>query len=104
MFKKGLIDLIIELFLYLIEKLIIIATKVHRIADRIDNKIVFNDIERNCSLKKLVLNLNDQFKISSIGKIKPINIGIKHIKKHTEDPIELNLFTCVGLKFDPMVE
>tara|TARA_Y100001934_G_scaffold120376_1_gene147169 strand:+ start:831 stop:1085 length:255 start_codon:yes stop_codon:yes gene_type:complete len=84
--------------------LIIIAIKVHRIAERIDNKIVFNDIEKNCSLKKLVLNLNDQFKISSKGKIKPINIGIKHIKKHTKDPIELNLFTCVGLKFDPRVE
>ena len=78
--------------------------KVHRIAERIDNKTVFNDIEKNCSLKKLVLNLKDQFKISSIGNIKPINIGTKHTKKHTEDPRELNLFTCVGLKFDPMVE
>ena len=76
----------------------------HRIAERIDNKTVFNDIEKNCLLKKLELNLNDQFKISSIGKIKPINIGIKHKKKHIEDPSELNLFTCVGLKFDPMVE
>ena len=103
MFKKGFIDLIKELFLYLIEKLIIMAIKVHRIAERIDNKTVFNDIEKNCSLKKLVLNLKDQFKISSIGNIKPINIGIKHTKKHTEDPSELNLVTCVGLKFDPMV-
>tara|TARA_Y100001935_G_C16973156_1_gene345083 strand:+ start:315 stop:548 length:234 start_codon:yes stop_codon:yes gene_type:complete len=77
---------------------------VHRIAERIDNKTVFNDIEKNCLLKKLELNLNDQFKISSIGKIKPINIGIKHVIKHIEDPSKLNLFTCVGLKFDPMVE
>ena len=104
MFKKGLIDLITELFLYLIEKLIVIAIKVHRIAERIDNKTVFNDIEKNCSLKKLVLNLKDQFKISSTGNIKPINIGTKHTKKHTEDPSELNLFTGVGLKFDPIVE
>ena len=104
MFKKGFIDLITALFLYLIEKLIIIAIKVQRIADRIDSRTVFNDIERNCSLKKLVLYLNDQFKISSIGKIKPTNIGTKHTKKHIEDPKELNLFTGVGLKFDPMVE
>ena len=104
MFKKGFIDLITELFLYLIEKLIIIAIKVHRIAERIDNKTVFNDIEKNCSLTKLVLNLKDQFKISSTGKIKPINIGTKHTKKHTEDPSVPNLVTCVGLKFDPMVE
>ncbi len=104
MFKKGFIDLITELFLYLIEKLIIIAIKVHRIAERIDNKTVFNDIEKNCSFTKLVLNLKDQFKISSTGKIKPINIGTKHTKKHTEDPSELNLFTGVGLKFDPIVE
>ena len=104
MFKKGFIDLITGLFVYLIEKLIIIAIKVHRIAERIDNKTVFNDIEKNCSLTKLVLNLKDQFKISSTGKIKPINIGTKHIKKHAEDLSELNLFTGVGLKFDPIVE
>ena len=61
---------------------------------------MFNDIEKNCSLKKLVLNLKDQFKISSIGKIKPINIGIKHAIKHTDDLSELNLLTDVGLKFD----
>tara|TARA_B100001250_G_C19507266_1_gene660085 strand:+ start:445 stop:708 length:264 start_codon:yes stop_codon:yes gene_type:complete len=86
------------------EKLIIIAIKVQRIAERIDSKIVFIDIEKNRSLKKSVLNLKDQFKISSIGKIKPINIGIKHAIKHTDDLSELNLLTDVGLKFDPMVE
>ena len=104
MFKKGFIDLITELFLYLIEKLMIIAIKVQRIAERIDSKIVFNDIEKNCLSKKPVLNLKDQFKISSIGKIKPINIGTKHARKHREDPVELSLLTGVGLKFDPIVE
>ena len=82
----------------------VIAIKVQRIAERIDKKIVFNDIEKNCLSKKPALNLKDQFKISSTGKIKPINIGTKHTKKHTEDPSELNLFTGVGLKFDPIVE
>ena len=81
----------------------IIAITVQRIAEKIDRKTVFNDIEKNCSSKKLELNLKDQFKISSIGKINPINIGTKHNRKHPNDLKEVNFFTGVGLKFDAMV-
>ena len=104
MFRKGFIDLIVGLFLYLIEKLMVIAIKVQRIAERIDKKIVFNDIEKNCLSKKPALNLKDQFNISSNGKIKPINIGTKHARKHRKDPKESSFLTNVGLKFDPTVE
>ena len=104
MFRNGLINLIAELFWYLIEKLMIIAMKVQRMAERTESEIVFNAIEKNCSSKKPVLNFRDQFKISIIGKTKPINIGIKHTRKHPNDPNETSLLTGVGLKFDEMVE
>ena len=82
----------------------IIAITVQRIAEKIDRKTVFNDIEKNCSSKKLELNLKDQFKISSIGKTNPINIGIKHTRKHKKDCWEDRFFIGIGLKFDEIVE
>ena len=81
----------------------IIAITVQRIAEKIDRKTVFNDMEKNCWSKKLELNLKDQFKISSIGKINPINTGTKHNIKHPNDLKEVNFITGVGLKFDAMV-
>ena len=59
--------------------------KVQSIAENTDNEIVLKDILKKCFSKKPELNLNDQFKISSIGKTNPINIGIKHIRKHKKD-------------------
>ena len=103
-FKKGLVTLMIELFWYLIEKLISIAMKVQSIAENTDNEIVLKDILKKCFSKKPELNLNDQFKISSIGKTNPINIGIKHTRKHKNDCWDDSFFIGIGLKFDEIVE
>jgi hypothetical protein len=104
MFKKGLMNLRVKLFLYLIEKLIIIAIKVQRTAESIDSKMVLIDIEKNCLSRKPEFQLRVQFKISRIGKIKPINNGRKQTKKHAMELIGGKLLTGVGLKLDAMVE
>tara|TARA_B100000683_G_scaffold265981_1_gene297663 strand:+ start:712 stop:897 length:186 start_codon:yes stop_codon:yes gene_type:complete len=59
--------------------------KVQSIAENTDNKIVLKDMLKKCFSKKPELSLNDQFRISSIGKINPINIGTKQITKHKKD-------------------
>ena len=94
----------VELFLYLIEKLISIAMKVQSIAENTDNKIVLKDILKKCFSKKPELNLNDQYRISSIGKIKPINIGTKQTRKNKKDCWEDTFLIGIGLKFDEIVE
>ena len=59
--------------------------KVQSIAENTDNKIVLKDILKKCFSKKPELNLIDQFKISSIGKTKPINIGTKQTRKNNKN-------------------
>ena len=73
---------------------------VQRIAEVTDNKIVFDDIDKNCLSKNPDLKLSAQFKISKIGRRKPIKIGKKHTKKHAKDFNESNFCTGEGLKFE----
>ena len=56
-----------------------------------EKSLSFNhELIKNLNLKKEIMlagniQINDQFEISSIGKTNPINIGIKHIRKHKKD-------------------
>ena len=52
----------VELFLYLIEKLISIAMRVQSIAENTDNKIVLKDILKKCFSKKPELSLMTNLK------------------------------------------
>ena len=78
--------------------------EVQSIAENTDRSIVLNDIVKNCFSKKPEFSLNDQLRISSIGKRNPINIGTKHIKKHKKDFLDDSFLICIGLKFEEIVE